>query len=202
MTKEIIPIFPLWTFYLYVGTFQQHLHMEYLSPSLSDIPEHDILDGGFLLTRKLLSSEFLVVKLKSSFRKFYHHNHDLVNCYGISVSQMAMDISCFRNHYPFLSLFMTYHRYCNKSNTTGLHVEKELLTLPGDLSSHSVFNGVCGARSLVLRVVICVICPSIYGFWLPLWYSQTIFLLDDICTFKNSWSYFKLRWCHVIQDNA
>ena len=202
MTKEIISIFPLWTFYLYVGTFQQHLHMEYLSPSLSDIPEHDILDGGFLLTRKLLSSEFLVVKLKSSFRKFYHHNHDLVNCYGISVSQMAMDISCFRNHYPFLSLFMTYHRYCNKSNTTGLHVEKELLTLPGDLSSHSVFNGVCGARSLVLRVVICVICPSIYGFWLPLWYSQTIFLLDDICTFKNSWSYFKLRWCHVIQDNA
>ena len=28
-TKETISIFPLWTFHLYVATFQQHLHMEY-----------------------------------------------------------------------------------------------------------------------------------------------------------------------------
>jgi hypothetical protein len=31
--KEIIPMFSLWTFHLYVATFQQHLHMEYISLS-------------------------------------------------------------------------------------------------------------------------------------------------------------------------
>jgi hypothetical protein len=31
--------FPLWTFYLYAATFQQHLHMEYISLSWYDIPE-------------------------------------------------------------------------------------------------------------------------------------------------------------------
>jgi hypothetical protein len=32
-------IFPLWTFHLYVATFQQLLHMEYVSLSCYDIPE-------------------------------------------------------------------------------------------------------------------------------------------------------------------
>ena len=31
--------YPLWTFHLYVAIFQQHLHMEYMSPGWSDIPE-------------------------------------------------------------------------------------------------------------------------------------------------------------------
>jgi hypothetical protein len=33
-TKEIISIFPLWTFHLYVATFQQHLQMEYISDAI------------------------------------------------------------------------------------------------------------------------------------------------------------------------
>jgi hypothetical protein len=35
----MIKIFPLWTFHLYVATFQQYLHMEYISISWSDIPK-------------------------------------------------------------------------------------------------------------------------------------------------------------------
>ena len=35
---------------------------------------------------------FLLVKLKSSLRKFYGLHHDLVDCYGISVSQMTTDM--------------------------------------------------------------------------------------------------------------
>jgi hypothetical protein len=35
----MITNFPLWTFHLYVATFQQYLHMEYISLSWSDIPE-------------------------------------------------------------------------------------------------------------------------------------------------------------------
>ena len=43
----------------------------------------DFLDRGLLLTRKLLNQGFLLVKLKSSLRKFYGHHHDLVDRYSI-----------------------------------------------------------------------------------------------------------------------
>jgi hypothetical protein len=73
-------------------------------------------------------------------------------------------------------------------------VEQELLTLPEHLSSPPVFSGVRVTRSLVLFVCFvyrclsfctfsfghCVVCSSsIYGFWLPLWYLQT--LLPTTC---------------------
>ena len=50
------------------------------------------LDRGLLLTRKILNQGFLLVKLKSSHRKFYGRLHDLVDRYGISVSQMTTDM--------------------------------------------------------------------------------------------------------------
>ena len=52
----------------------------------------DSLDGGLQLTRKLLNQGFLVVKLKSSHQTCYGRHHDLVNRYGISVSQMIVDM--------------------------------------------------------------------------------------------------------------
>jgi len=70
-------------------------------------------------------------------------------------------------------------------------VEQELLTLREHLSSPPVFSGVRVTRSLVLYVCFvdrclsfctfyfghCVFCSSsIYGFWLPLWYLQTLLL--------------------------
>jgi hypothetical protein len=68
-------------------------------------------------------------------------------------------------------------------------VEEELLTLPEHLSSLTVFSAVRVTRSLVLYVCFedrclsfctfslghCVVySSSIYGFWLPLWYPQTL----------------------------
>ena len=50
----------------------------------------DFLDRGLLLTRKLLNQGFLLIKLKSSLQKCYGRHHDLVDRYGISVSQMTM----------------------------------------------------------------------------------------------------------------
>ena len=38
-----------------------------------------------------------------------------------------------------------------------LPVEQELFTLPGHLSSHPVFSGVCCARSIVFCVVFCIL---------------------------------------------
>ena len=52
----------------------------------------DFLDRGLLLTRKLLHKGFPLVKLKSSLRKFYGRYHDLVNLYGIYVSQMTTNM--------------------------------------------------------------------------------------------------------------
>ena len=52
----------------------------------------DFLDIGLLLTRKLLNKGFFLVKLKSSLRKFYGRHHDLVDRYGIYVSQMTTDM--------------------------------------------------------------------------------------------------------------
>jgi hypothetical protein len=72
-------------------------------------------------------------------------------------------------------------------------VEQELHTLPKHLSSPPVFSGVRFTRSLVLYVCFvdrclsfctfsfgnCVVCSSsIYGFWLPLWYLQTLLVLQ------------------------
>ena len=78
--------------HIYIATFQQHLHMEYISQlirySKACGSYQDFLDRGFLLTRKLLNQGFLLVKLKSSLRKFYSCHHDLVDC----VSQITMDI--------------------------------------------------------------------------------------------------------------
>ena len=49
----------------------------------------DFLNRGLLLTRH---QGFLLVKLKSSFRKFYGHRHVFVDRYGIPVSQMTTDV--------------------------------------------------------------------------------------------------------------
>jgi hypothetical protein len=71
-------------------------------------------------------------------------------------------------------------------------VKQDLLTLTEHLSSPVVLNGVRVTLSLVLCVCFvnrclsfcafsfghCVICPSsIYRFWLPLWYLQTLLML-------------------------
>jgi hypothetical protein len=76
-------------------------------------------------------------------------------------------------------------------------VEQELLTLPEHLSSPPVFSGVRVTRSSVLYACFvdrclsfctfsfghCVVCSSsIYGFWLPLWYLQT--LLTRFCNYQ------------------
>ena len=71
-------------------------------------------------------------------------------------------------------------------------VEQELLTIPEYLSSLPVYSGVRVTPSLVLCVCFvdrclsfcrfsfghCVVCSSsIYEFWLPLWYRQTLLMI-------------------------
>jgi hypothetical protein len=53
---------------------------------------HDFLDKGLLLTTKQLNQGFLVVKLKSSFQRFYGRNYDFFKHYEKSMSQMTNDM--------------------------------------------------------------------------------------------------------------
>ena len=57
----------------------------------------DFFDRWLLLTGKLLNQGFLLVKLWSSFRTFYGRHHDLVDRFGISVSQMQLKTKILRS---------------------------------------------------------------------------------------------------------
>jgi len=66
------------------------------------------------------------------------------------VSQITTDISC--NHNPVFVSFMTYHKVCNKGNTTGVTCAAGtayLSTCSEHLSSSQVSCGIRVARSLV-----------------------------------------------------
>jgi hypothetical protein len=128
------------------------------------------------------------MKKVTGLRLFYwlksRHVTHIVNSYryGISVSKMTI---C-RKHFPHSSLITGFVTI--ETPRVPL-VDQELLTLPGHLSSLMVISGVRVTRSLALCICFvdhclffcsfsfghCVVCSSsIYGFWLPLWYLQTL----------------------------
>ena len=88
-------------------------------------------------------------------------------------------------------------------------VEQELLTLPQHLSSPLVFSEVRVTQSLVLCVCFvhrclyfsfghCVVCSSsIYRFWSPLWYLQTLF---SLCHLQWTFHIF-IFFYHLIEIN-
>ena len=53
---------------------------------------NDFLARAKVLTQKLLRQQFLLSRLKSSFKKFYGQNHDLVDRYKSSVTSMMTDL--------------------------------------------------------------------------------------------------------------
>jgi hypothetical protein len=88
-------------------TFHQYLNMEYIRYSRACGSNQDFLDIGLVLTRKLLNQGILLVKLQSVLRKLYGHHHDLVDRYGIYVSQITTDMFHCRKHFPVLSSLLT-----------------------------------------------------------------------------------------------
>ena len=133
----------------------------------------DFLDRELLLTMKLLNQGFLLVKLKSSLWKFYGRHHDLVDRYGISVTNdhgyvpLVVNISRFFPHSRFITGFVT-----RLTRRVPL-VEQDPITLPEHLSSPPVFSGVYVTWPLyecfVDRYLYFFFWPffSIYRFWLP-----------------------------------
>ena len=118
---------------------------------------------------KLLNQGFLLVKLKSLLRKFYGCNHDLVDCYGISVSQLTKDMFHLSSTRPFRFVSRLITRFVTRLARQVPLVEQELLTLQEHLSSPPVFSGVRVTRSLVLCVMFCrSLFVLLYFFFWPL----------------------------------
>jgi hypothetical protein len=124
----------------------------------------DFPDRGLLLTRKLLNQGFPLEKLKSSLRKFYGRHHDLVDRYGISVTNdhgyvpLVINTSRSFTHSRLITGFVT-----RLTRRVPL-VEQELLTLPEHLSSPPIVSGVRVARTLVLYVCFVDRCLSVCTF--------------------------------------
>ena len=152
--------------------------MEYISLRYSRAcgSYQGFLDRGLVLTRKLLNQGFLLVKLKSSLRKFYGRHHGYV--------ALVVNTSRSFPHSRLITGFVT-----RLTRRVPL-VEQELLTLPVHLSSPPVFSGVRVTRSLVLYVCFVDHCLSFCTFLLaivlsvllqytdsdyPFWYLQTLF---------------------------
>ena len=164
--------------------------MEYISISWSYIPERviPIADRGLLITRNLLNQGFLLGKSKSSLRIF-------------TVATIIYDT----NDHGYVSLVVwTFWFFPHSWLITGFVnrltrrvplVEQELLTF---LSSPPSFSGIRVTRSVVFMCMfcrcffvlmsfffwpLCCLSFSIYGFWLPIWYLQTLF--THICFLAN-----------------
>ena len=136
-------------------------------------PKCSSLIRGGLHAANLESSQqgFLLVKLKSSLRKFYGRRHNLVNSYGISGSQMSTGM-----FHSLSSILIT--GFVTRVTRRMPLVQQELLTLTGHFSSSPNFTGVRVAQSLVFCVCFvdrclsfclfsfghCFVYPSIYGF--------------------------------------
>jgi hypothetical protein len=86
-----------------------------------------------------------MVKMKISLGNLYGRRHDLVERYGVSVSQLTSNM--FR-----LSSIRSFPRsVCNKNNTADATSGAGIV----HLRLLPEFNGVCVAQSLVFSVVLC-----------------------------------------------
>jgi hypothetical protein len=155
----MISNFPLWTFHLFVATFQQHLHMAYISLSWYDIPEIVVLIRISLIEGCCLQVRYC---------QGCTGRVNLVTNPVIS-HEWGKDREVFATSRIYLSSFVT-HIFRNG--------EPSQCICPFSFD-HYVF---CSS--------------SIYGFWLPLWYLQslhtilwiegTLWVSDGSCNFQFS----------------
>jgi hypothetical protein len=105
--KTLIFNFPIVNFPYICSNIPAALHIKYLSLSRYSRAcgsYQDFLERGLLLTRKLLNQVFLLVKLKSSLRKFYGHHQDLIAMEYLCHKWPRICSTC-REHFPVLSSF-------------------------------------------------------------------------------------------------
>ena len=191
----MIWIYPLWTFHLFEATFKHHLHMEYTSLRWYDIPE-------LVVPITIPLKESCCYKEATQPRVPFGKVEVITSKILRSPPWLDWPLwnICVTHDHAYVPLVVNTSRSFPLSRLiTGFVtrltrrvplVEQELLTLPEHLSPPPVFSVVRVTRSLVLYVCCldrclpscalysfgqCVVCSSsIYVFWLPLWYLQTL----------------------------
>jgi hypothetical protein len=114
----------------------------------------DFLDRGFLLTRKLLKQWFLLVKLKSSLRKFNGRHPAMVDAMEYlchkwpRICSLVVSTSLSFPHLWLITGFVT-----RLTRQRVPLMEQELPTLPEHLNSSPVLTGV----RVILSLVLCVL---------------------------------------------
>ena len=214
----MISIFQLWTFHLYVATFQQHLHMEYISLRWYDIPDLvipikiSLIEGCCQQGMYWTKGSFLVT-LKSSLRKHLR----LPPWLGWPLWNI-----CVRNYHGYVPLVVNTSQFFPHSRLiTGFvtkltrrvpQVDQELLPFRstwvhprfkwGSCYSISSFYACFVDRCLSFCTFSfdhCVFCSfSVYGFWLPLWYLQTLL----IWKMENVNILTQCLWSHHLIDSS
>ena len=121
----------------------------------------NFLYRGLLLTRKLLNKGFLLVKLKSSLRKFYGLCWPLWNIWFTNDHGYFALVANTSRPFPHAWLIIGF---VTRLTLRVPLVEQELLTLPEHLS----FSGVRVTRCLVVCVCFVELCLSFVLFFWPL----------------------------------
>ena len=137
----MISIFPLWT-------FQQHLHMKYISVIWSYIPEH----VEIIALKVVRSPPWLCWPLR---------NICITNDHGY----VPIDVSTSRS-FPRSRLITVFVTGVTRQVPL---VVQELIILPEHLGSTLVFSGVRFARSLVFCLIFCRSLFVVLSFWILLY---------------------------------
>ena len=121
-TKEMIAIFSLWTFHLYVTTFQHQLHVKFIRYYRVCGSYHDVLDSGCPRTRTQQNEGCLVVKLKSFLRTSYGRHHDLVRRWPVGIDHghvpsVVISIRSLSHSWLIIGLAwrVTWQHLCNRN---------------------------------------------------------------------------------------
>jgi len=108
--------------------------------------------------------------------------HEFITKYTFNISKLViLYVSCFYLH---IVLNSARKKNCivilhNAKDINILHRVPLPLTHPEHLSSPLVFSWVFVSQTIVLCVVFSIVLfiySSIFGFWLPLWYLQTLLI--------------------------
>jgi hypothetical protein len=181
----MISIFPLWTFHLFLATFQHHLHKEHISLSWYDILGLVVPIRIYLIKGRCQQGSYWTKG--SSWLSWSHHYE------SFAVATMTwftvMEYLCLKRPRICSTCRKHLRSFPHSWLITGVVtrltrqvplVEQELLTLPEFLGSLPVFCEARVTRSLVFMCMyhrslfillyfffwpLCCLSPSAYGFW-------------------------------------
>ena len=101
-------------------------------------------------------------------------------------------VSVYRNDNAILSLFLTNHIFCSKSNTTSVLCGTGTVYPSGEPEFTPLFSGVRVARALMFCVMFCISFISLVSFFYWSFYCLPFFYWSFYCLPFFYWSFYCL----------